>query len=454
MGANTLEVGTLLDERYSVERALGRGAFATTYLCQDLQESRDVAIKAMRLTELDVWKSFELFEREARVLESLSHSGIPDYYEVFRQEPEDGPSTFFLVQEYIPGKSLRQMLDEGSRHAPPELMQIVLGSLDILHHLHSQSPPVYHRDIKPSNIIIKPMGAPVLIDFGSVCDGWREKDEQGSTVAGTHGYMPPEQYMGKVSAASDLYALGATLLHVITGKHPSEFPFDDGRIEVPENLPCSPEIRSLLDRCLETAASARPQSALEARAILMAASQNTALVPTSTAPSQALVPAGGDHPEVVTLGSPPRDPNGPDKEIYKMLVPEFFSTNIGGHFEAAGSKVNSSSAGGFLLFLMLLTCTGGIWLLIAGGIWNSRKRKYHDLFVHGVYTRGQILGSGGSLNNNTAGNNAIFRYEVDGKTYRNATPVGAQGGRFFVAGDPVGVLYDPNNHQNAVIVFR
>lgn len=454
MTTNTFEVGTLLDERYSVERALGQGAFATTYLCQDLELSRDVAIKAMRLTELDAWKSFELFEREARVLKSLSHSGIPDYYDVFRQEPEDGPSTFFLVQEYIPGKSLRQLLDEGSRHAPPELMQIVLGSLDILHHLHSQSPPVYHRDIKPSNIIIRPMGAPVLIDFGSVCDGWREKDEQGSTVAGTHGYMPPEQYMGKVSAASDLYALGATLLHVITGKHPSEFPFDDGRVEVPAALPCAPEIRTLIDRCLETAASARPQSALAARQILLEASQSTALIPTSASTSQALVHAGSDHPEVITLGPPPRDPSGPDADIYKMLIPDFFSMNITGNLEAAGSKINTSSAGGVLFFLFLMTCTGGLWALIAGAMWNSRKKKYHDLFIHGLYTRGQILGSGGSMNNNAASNAAIFRYEVDGKTFRNATAVGAQGGRFFVAGDPVGVLYDPNNHENAVIVFR
>lgn len=457
-GAAALEVGDILQERYSVERALGKGAFATTYLCHDLEEDRHVAVKAMRLTELDVWKSFELFEREARVLKSLSHNGIPDFYDVFRQEPEGGPSAFFLVQEYVEGRSLLQILEDGDRLAPPEVMQILLGTLDILDHLHNQSPPAYHRDIKPSNIIIRPMGAPVLIDFGSVCDGWREKDEQGSTVAGTHGYMPPEQYMGKVSAASDLYALGATLLHVITGKHPSEFPFDEGRVEVPESLPCSHEVRQLIDRCLETAASSRPQTAAEARAILMAASApstNTALVPASSTSQTAMITSSGDHPEVLVLGPPPRDPNGPDQDVYKMLVPDYLSTNLGVHLEAAGSKANSASTGGVLLFLMLFACTGGIWILVIAAVIGGRKKKYQDLFINGIYTQGVVLGSGSSGNNgNVAANSVIFRFEVDGKTYRNATPVGGQGGRFFVAGDPVGLLYDPNDPQNSVIIFR
>jgi serine/threonine protein kinase len=89
--------------------------------------------------------------------------------------------------------------------------------------LHARVPPVLHRDIKPANVILRPDGAPVLVDFGAVRTVFRAAAEGGSTVVGTFGYMPFEQYMGQASPASDLYALGATLLHVITGRGPAEF---------------------------------------------------------------------------------------------------------------------------------------------------------------------------------------------------------------------------------------
>ena len=104
---------------------------------------------------------------------------------------------------------------------------------------------------------------------------------------------------------------------------------------------------------------------------------------------------------------------------------------------------------------MLFACTGGIWILVIAAVIGGRKKKYQDLFINGIYTQGVVLGSGSSGNNgNVAANSVIFRFEVDGKTYRNATPVGGQGGRFFVAGDPVGLLYDSNDPQNSVIIFR
>jgi len=455
--ASEIMKGSSIQGRYKVVQVLGKGAFATTYLCEDTADGAHVAIKAMRLTELDAWKSFELFEREAQVLESLTHHGIPRFHDVFREEAGDAPSTFYLVQEHIEGRSLQQLLDSGARLSPPELTQLVLGILDVLDHLHTRSPPLYHRDIKPSNIIIRPMGAPVLIDFGSVCDGWREKDEQGSTVAGTHGYMPPEQYMGKVGATSDLYALGATLLHVITGKHPSSFPFEDGRIEVPDDLPCAPELTRLIDSSLETSTSKRPQSAASARALVLESSTNstTALVTTTRSSSAtALVHHAGDHPDFVDMGPPPRAPDGEHADVYRMLVPQLFSMNLSHNLEAPSSGVNDTSTGGVLLGLMLIACTGGLWLLIAVGMRAHRKSKYHDLFVHGLFTHGEVLGTGSAGTNGNVATNVVYRYEVDGVVHRAGAPIGSQGGKFFVAGDPVGVLYSPDDHARAVIVFR
>lgn len=456
--ANEIVNGSVIQDRYTVEQTLGKGSFATTYLCEDAITGARVALKAMRLTELDAWKSFELFEREARVLESLSHHGIPRFHDVFREEFEDAPSTFYLVQEHIEGRSLQQLIDSGDRLSPPELTQLVLGLLDVLDHLHTRSPPLYHRDIKPSNVIIRPMGAPILIDFGSVCDGWREKDEQGSTVAGTHGYMPPEQYMGKVSAPSDLYALGAMLLHVITGKHPSSFPFEEGRIEVPDDLPCAPGIARLIDTSLETSASMRPRSAALARELVLESSTGAPNALVSTASSRrdttAMVQHAGDHPDFVDMGRPPRDPDGEFSDVYRMLVPQFFSVNFGFYFEAPSSGANNTSTGGVLLWLMLIACSGGLWLLIAAGIRAHRKSKYHDLFVYGLFARGEVLGTGGTGANGNVATNVVYRYEVDGVVHRAGAPIGSQGGKFFVAGDPVGVLHDPKDHAKAVIVFR
>src|SRR6185503_314055 len=118
--------------------------------------------------------------------------------------------------------------------------------LGVLDYLHSRVPPVLHRDIKPANLIVRPDGSIARVDFGAVRNVFRSPDEDGSTVVGTHGYMPYEQYMGQASPASDLYALGATLLHLITGRGPSEFATRDGAVEVPADLPGGPVLRNVV----------------------------------------------------------------------------------------------------------------------------------------------------------------------------------------------------------------
>lgn len=442
-----------IQDRYTIIETLGEGAFATTYLCEDTQEARQVAIKAMHLTQLDVWKSFEMFEREARVLKSLKHAGVPDFYDVFRVEKDDEPNAFYLVQEHISGKSLQAMIDDGDRLSQPEIMQLLLGLLDILNYLHTQSPPVYHRDIKPSNIIVQPMGAPVLIDFGSVCDGWRAQNEQGSTVAGTHGYMPPEQYMGQVSASSDLYALAATILHLTTGQAPSEFPFDTGRIELPDNLPCEPSVKRFLNKALETAPNARPQSAQDARALLLTdgpTQTSTALaVHNSTLPATA---TSKNHPLLAVLGPPVRDINGPERDYFRAMVPAPFSTNVSPGMTRAGDDANENSAMGVLLWLFLVSCTAGFWLPIAFFIRQSRKKKYVPLFTHGQYIQGQVIGSSGGGNNNQATNTVVYSFVVNDTTYRNGVPV--LGEIYFAIGDPIGILYDEKDPTKSVAIFK
>ena len=245
----------VIGDRYQVIRMLGEGSSARTLLCADLHDERRVAVKELHFQHLEDWKYLELFEREAKVLSLLDHRGIPKILDFFQ-----GPgasTTLYIVQEFIEGASLKQRMESGPMLGQQEVHDLALGLLDVLEYLHGRAPPVLHRDIKPSNVLARPEGDAALGDFGGVCFGWRPPDQAGATVVGTFGYMPPEQLLGQGGPTSDLYALGATLLHVVTGKPPSEFPFDSGRIEVPTDLPAGDSLTRLIEALLR---SMTPQS--------------------------------------------------------------------------------------------------------------------------------------------------------------------------------------------------
>ncbi len=208
----------LLNNRYELQDILGRGGFATTYRALDTQTNQCCAIKCLSFRKLDEWKTYELFEREANILKTSDHPQIPKHLDFFSVESGEDVQ-FYLVQEYIDGKSLAQKLAEGTHFTEREVIDVGLEILNILDYLHSFTPPIIHRDIKPSNIIVTPEGRVVLIDFGAV----REKicaDYStiggGSTIVGTYGYMPFEQFEGRAMPASDIYSLGMTLTTLLS----------------------------------------------------------------------------------------------------------------------------------------------------------------------------------------------------------------------------------------------
>jgi serine/threonine protein kinase len=225
----------VIADRYEVISVIGQGSAARTLLCSDLREDRRVVVKELHFAHLSDWKHLELFEREARMLGRLEHPGIPRVFDYFQGKGE--AATFYIVQEYIEAPSLLERMESGPMLGQKEIHEIAVGLLDVLAYLHGRAPPVIHRDIKPSNVLLRPNGMPALIDFGGVRAAWQPRGAGGATVVGTFGYMAPEQFAGHAGATSDLYALGATLLHLVTGHPPSDFPFDAGRIEVPDDLP-------------------------------------------------------------------------------------------------------------------------------------------------------------------------------------------------------------------------
>ena len=445
-----------VEDRYDVERKIGEGASAETFLAHDREDGgRQVVIKSLHVDRLDGWKFFELFEREAITLSKLRHHGVPEFVEWFASGSDSERPRFHIVQEFIEGRSLQEAIDEGGL-GPTEFDQLALGLLDILDYLHNRTPPIYHRDIKPSNIIVRPMGAPVLIDFGSVCYGWRAEDERGSTVAGTHGYMPPEQYMGQVSARSDLYGLGATLLHVASGREPSSFSFDDGRLSVPDSISLRAGARAALTKMLEPAPRDRPQSAREARELFVdlgeSGEQQTALVPVDSGHEILLPPRTAVRrirvegaPIFVDLGPPPRDPRGQFSDVYYSLDPHWASLSIG--VEGVTRMGNQAN---ILLWLLVFSCTGGLWALIRLSNRGARRARA-QLFRDGEFARAIVVGLGAA---NQTSSRVTYEFEVRGERFRASSLVAVADASHMLLGDEYGVLYDSENPGNNTIVYR
>lgn len=400
----------IIADRYRVDSILGEGASAITLRAHDTVEDRPVAIKELKAAALDSWKHYELFEREAAVLRALRHHGIPAIYDVFKGEDETGRPEFFVVQELIEGRSLAALIDDGGGMDARELVDVALGLLDVLEYLHGRSPPVYHRDLKPSNVILRPGGQPVLVDFGSVRQGWRPPGEQGMTMVGTAGYMPPEQYLGKVGATTDLYALGATLLHVVTGVFPGELSMDRGRPEIPEGMTVDARLRRLLNGLLQPAPADRPQSASVARDLLLHGP------PRGREPSAATPTVRPeDHPQFVDIGPPPRDPKG---ELAKR-------------FRTRGVLKR------LLIWFLVLFLVVGTAGFFAWYLW-SLSRSWRRSFPDGEVVIGAVTGIAGAH-----GERLAYELEHEGRLWRATATVGHGIGAQYRAGDPLPLLLEP-----------
>lgn len=256
-------------QRYKVQEQLGKKAGRKTVLAQDIQTGQMVIIKLLSFSSDFVWEDLKLFEREAETLKSLAHPAIPSYIDYF--EVEEGNRSCALVQTYIEGQSLEQYMQTGRLFTEKELRDIAEQLLQILIYLHEQHPPVIHRDIKPSNIILVEnsdgkVGKVYLVDFGSV-QTLASKAGKTVTVVGTYGYMPPEQFGGYATPASDLYGLGATLIALATATHPADLPQKDMRLEFAELVNFKPAFVEWLEWLTEPSAEHRlktPMAALQA----------------------------------------------------------------------------------------------------------------------------------------------------------------------------------------------
>jgi len=261
-----LPPGTLLQNRYLVQRLLGGGGMGMVYLAQDHRlANRLCAMKEMVDHFIDPdqrLEANEYFAREADTLAQLKHQAIPAITDRF-----DDRNRHYLVMEYVEGRNLEEELAAlGHTLSEGLAIDIARQLCDVLAYLHAFTPAIVYRDMKPSNVMLTPKGRVILVDFG-IARLFKAAGK--GTMIGTLGFAPPEQYQGQVDPRSDIYSLGATLHYVLTGRDPEKFPpfsfppVRDLRPEISANL------AGAVDRALAYKADHRPQSIHEFRDMML-----------------------------------------------------------------------------------------------------------------------------------------------------------------------------------------
>ncbi len=238
--------------RYVIRGTLGEGAQGTTFDAWDSQEKRAVAIKRFDVRGAKSWKDVELAEREARVLQTLDHPLVPKYIDHFEEN-----DALFLVMEKIDGETVESLRKD--KPLPEEEVRRFLACADrAMSYLHGRSSPVVHRDVKPRNVIRRSDGSYVFVDFGAVSELLMRRGS--STIVGTLGYMAPEQLQGRAQASTDVYAVGATALAMLTGEDPDSLPHRGLRVDVRAALKgrASEGMIATLERMLEPDPDRRP----------------------------------------------------------------------------------------------------------------------------------------------------------------------------------------------------
>jgi serine/threonine protein kinase len=265
-----IENGTILENRYLIERQIGEGGMGAVYLATDQRFDSPVAIKETFYNEADLR---EAFEREARLLNSLHHPVLPHVSDFF-----SAGAKHFLVMEYIEGEDLSEVLKQAGAFDANDVMRWTDSLLDALDFLHSQEPPIIHRDIKPNNLKITPRGDIVLLDFGLAKLSSAETT-QNSVFGYSRKYSPLEQIQGTgTDARSDIFSLGATVFHLLTGQAPVDVLARASAIVAgkPDPLPLvselnseiSPGVAQVLNTALMLNPDSRFASAKAARAAL------------------------------------------------------------------------------------------------------------------------------------------------------------------------------------------
>lgn len=256
-----LKIGSLVDGKYRVLSEIGHGGMSVVYMAINEKANKTWAIKEVRK---DGIKDFEVVRQglivETEMLKRLSHPNLPSIVDVIENE-----DTFLIVMDYIEGNPLSKSLEEFGAQPQEYVIDWAKQLCDVLDYLHTRNPAIIYRDMKPANIMLKPDGNITLIDFGTARE-FKEKNLADTTCLGTVGYAAPEQFggMGQTDARTDIYCLGATLYHLVTGCNPCEPPY-----EIQPIRSINPQLSSGLERIIIKCTQRNPEDRYQSCAELM-----------------------------------------------------------------------------------------------------------------------------------------------------------------------------------------
>lgn len=254
-----LKIGSVIDGKYKILNVIGKGGMSVVYLAMNEKANKQWAIKEIRK---DGRQDYEIVKQnlivETDLLKQLSHAHLPSIVDVIESQ-----DTFLIVMDYIEGVPLSVRVKEEGAQPQEEVIEWAKQLCSVLGYLHTRKQPIIYRDLKPANVMLKPDGNVVLIDFGTART-FKETSVEDTQCLGTKGYAAPEQYggMGQTDARTDIYCLGATLYHLITGHNPSEPPYEMYPIRQ-WNPMLSSGFEEIISKCVQANPEDRYQSCAE-----------------------------------------------------------------------------------------------------------------------------------------------------------------------------------------------
>lgn len=254
-----LKNGTVIDGKYEILSKIGQGGMSVVYLAMNKKANKQWAIKEVRK---DGIKNYEVVKQglvtETDILKKLNHPNLPSIIDIIETD-----GSFLIIMDYIQGKPLSDAIKEFGAQPQEYVIEWAKQLCDVLGYLHTRIPPIIYRDMKPANVMLKPEGTVTLIDFGTARE-FKEQNMADTTCLGTQGYAAPEQYggQGQTDARTDIYCLGTTLYHLVTGHNPCEPPYDIYPIRQ-WNPNLSGGLEKIIIKCTQRNPSDRYQSCAE-----------------------------------------------------------------------------------------------------------------------------------------------------------------------------------------------
>jgi serine/threonine protein kinase len=250
-----MRVGDILEQRFVLSRFVSQGTDSSCWLVKEIETEEEWFCKLISLQQ-GGWDRVHRLEQEAEILQQLHHPSIPQFHDLFVSE---ALASMCLLRQWIPGHNLETALQQ-RRLSEEDVLSVARQLLNILMYLHGLSPRVLHLALQPDHVLLSPEGEVFVIDVKGTQDS-TDWSAGVSTPQGSFGYASPEQFLGRPVPASDLYGLGATLVHLLSRQHPADLPSEEGCLRFQEFVNVSPTLLQWLETLLQPAPENRFASA-------------------------------------------------------------------------------------------------------------------------------------------------------------------------------------------------